>query len=166
MLIVILGGILAIGLFLISGCLFMEWIGATVILVMVLLFTFLYSLALSSAVCSEPELVREIELVPLNTSVPSDGEGTPFYVNVTAENVYSYRIEVPDETGEDGKTYKLETVFENAMIVETDTNRAVLKVYNIKPKRGLWSLPLSIFDVTYYVAEVPCGGIFRETALN
>lgn len=113
----------------------------------------------------EPELKKEIELVSLNSSVVSEGSGGLFYVSVTAGNVYSYRVEVSNTTGKEGKMFELKTVSENVKELETDTTKAVLRVYKTKPKRWLWTFAIGATE-TSYVFEVPYGSISHEVALN
>lgn len=114
---------------------------------------------------NEPELKEEIELVSLNNSVVSEGIGGLFYVSVTAENVYSYRIEVPNTSEKEGKMYELKTVKGNVKELETDTTKAVLRVYKAKPKRWLWTFAIGASE-TSYVFEVPYGSITHEIALS
>lgn len=113
----------------------------------------------------EPELKEEIELVSLNNSIESEGGGGLFYVSVTAGNVYSYRVEVPNITDKEGKMYELKTVSENVKELETNTTKAVLRVYEAKPKRWLWTFAIGASE-TSYVFEVPYGSISHDIALN
>ena len=53
----------------------------------------------------DPVLVDEIELVSLNNTVSSEGEGNMFYVSVSASNIYTYRYEVKDKYDLGGKSY-------------------------------------------------------------
>lgn len=62
-------------------------------------------------------------------------------MSVKAGNVYSYRV------------------------LETDTTKAVLRVYKTKPKRWLWTFAIGATE-TLYVFEVPYGSISHEVALN
>lgn len=114
---------------------------------------------------NEPELVEEIELVSLNNSVMSEGRGGLFYVSVTAENVYSYRVEVPNTSEKEGKMYELKTVKGNVKELETDTTKAVLRVYKAKPKRWLWTFAIGASE-TSYVFEVPHGSITHQIILS
>lgn len=114
---------------------------------------------------NEPELVEEIELVSLNNSVASEGIGGLFYVSVTAENVYSYRVEVTNTSKKEGKMYELKTVKGNVKELETDTTKAVLRVYKAKPKRWLWTFAIGT-NKTSYVFEVPYGSINHEITLS
>lgn len=114
---------------------------------------------------NEPELVEEIELVSLNNSVMSEGRVGLFYVSVTAENVYSYRVEVPNTSENEGKMYELKIVKGNVKELETDTTKAVLRVYKAKPKRWLWTFAIGASE-TSYVFVVPYGTITHEIALS
>lgn len=113
----------------------------------------------------EPVLKEEVELVSLNNSVMSEGRGGLFYVRVTAENVYSYRVEVPNTSEKEGKMYELKTVKGNVKELETDTTKAVLRVYKAKPKRWLWTFAIGASE-TSYVFEVPYDSVSYEVVLS
>lgn len=131
----------------------------------ILVFSVFIVLFVPVAGFNEPELVEEIELVSLNNSVASEGRGGLFYVSVTAENVYSYRVEVPNTSEKEGKMYELKTVKGNVKELETDTAKAVLRVYKAKPKRWLWTFAIGASE-TSYVFVVPYGSITHEIALS
>lgn len=168
MLTIIIGVVVVFGLFFIAdevvqninlGTALILLGGATVIISIYL------SLFAPVAGFNEPELVEEIELVSLNNSVMSEGRGGLFYVSVTAENVYSYRVEVPNTSEKEGKMYELKTVKGNVKELETDTTKAVLRVYKAKPKRWLWTFAIGASE-TSYVFEVPHGSITHQITLS
>lgn len=114
----------------------------------------------------EPVLVNEIELVSLNNELSSTGEGDLFYVSVTADNTYSYRYEVNDKYNLGGKSYKVGTVSENVTEVEKEKcDKAVLKVYKVKPKITVVSFGL-FASKTEYVFYIPEGTIQKEVSLK
>lgn len=166
MLTIIIGGVVALGLIFLgasqrddSGAILFY---ATAV---ILVFSVFIALFVPVAGFNEPELVEEIELVSLNNSVVSEGRGGLFYVSVTAENVYSYRVEVPNTSEKEGKMYELKTVKGNVKELETDTAKAVLRVYKAKPKRWLWTFTIGASE-TSYVFVVPYGSITHEIALS
>lgn len=166
MLTIIIGGVVALGLIFLgasqrddSGAILFY---ATAV---ILVFSVFIALFVPVAGFNEPELVEEIELVSLNNSVVSEGRGGLFYVSVTAENVYSYRVEVPNTSEKEGKMYELKTVKGNVKELETDTAKAVLRVYKAKPKRWLWTFAIGASE-TSYVFVVPYGSITHEIALS
>lgn len=166
MLTIIIGAVVALGLIFLgasqrddSGAILFY---ATAV---ILVFSVFIVLFVPVAGFNEPELVEEIELVSLNNSVASEGRGGLFYVSVTAENVYSYRVEVPNTSEKEGKMYELKTVKGNVKELETDTAKAVLRVYKAKPKRWLWTFAIGASE-TSYVFVVPYGSITHEIALS
>lgn len=113
----------------------------------------------------EPELIKEIELVTLSNSTASVSKGTCLYVEVSANNVYSYRYEVPNTSGVEGNMYEVATVSENVKEVETNTDKAVLRIYESKGKMSVWTFAIGR-DKVSYVFIVPKGSISHSVALN
>lgn len=113
----------------------------------------------------EPELIKEIELVTLSNSTASVGKGTCLYVEVSASNVYSYRYEVPNTSEVEGKMYEVATVSGNVKEVETNTDKAVLRIYKIKGKMSVWTFAIGR-KKTSYVFVVPEGSISHSVVLN
>ena len=115
----------------------------------------------------EPVLVKEIKLVTLsNSTVPQGGTKGIFYVSISADNVYSYRYEVDDKYGISGKSYKVSTVSKNVIEVESaECEVPVLKVYNRKGKKGLFTFAV-LTDETEYVFYVPEGTIIKDISLG
>lgn len=114
----------------------------------------------------EPVLTEKIELVSFNNELVSSGEGKLFYVSVSADNTYSYRYEVNDKYNLGGKSYEIGTVSKNVTEIESsECDKAVLKVYKVKPKITFISFGLGA-SKTEYVFYVPEGTIQKEIALK
>ena len=112
------------------------------------------------------KLIKETELVSLSNTVASEGHGGLFYVSVSANNVYTYRYEVDDEYNISGTSYKVGLLDENVTEVESkDCKIPVLKVYERKAKKGLFTLSL-FQNRTEYVFYVPEGSVVKEIFLN
>lgn len=112
----------------------------------------------------EATLVREIELVALSNDVSSEGRGLLF-VSVSANNVYSYKYEVDNPYGSDGKSFETKTVSEN--VIETESSqcqKAVLRVYEREAKTNIWTFCwVKQVEYEFYVPE---GTIDREVTLK
>lgn len=113
----------------------------------------------------EPVLAEEIQLVSLDNTVSSVGDGNLFYVSVTAENVYSYRYEVDNTTNLPGTMYETAIVSGDVKEIEsTECEQPVLKVYASKPKGDFWFTFAK--DKYTYVFYVPEGTIVKDVTLK
>lgn len=106
----------------------------------------------------EPELVEEVELATLSNTTVSTDRGSQLYVCVSANNVYSYKYEVPNTSTVEGKMYKFSTVSENVEEVETNTDKAVLQIYEANAKKSIWGFALRQ-KKTSYIFIVPEGSV-------
>lgn len=117
----------------------------------------------------ETKVVSEIELVSLSNTMASEGGGNLFYISINAENVYSYRCEVPAKApvGQD-TAYEVFTISEDEDVfiqeVEIiDGSKPRLVKYESIAEANL----LHLRDTkNVYIFYVPKGSITREYDLT
>ena len=112
---------------------------------------------------TEFELVNEIQLVSLNDSISSVGEGSMFYVKISAQNAYSYYYETTSEFSNEGdKVYTSGIVSGDVIVIENNSiDVPVLQVYEKHGKSSFWSLALRS-TICQYVFRVPEGSVVHQ----
>ena len=115
----------------------------------------------------EPVKSEEIALVSLTGDTVATGGGV-VYVNVSANNVYTYRYKVKSEFAKGNDVaYESDTISgENVTVIEGDSyTTAKLVTYKLKPKRNFWTF--AVGASTYkYVFYVPTGTIQGNITLD
>lgn len=110
------------------------------------------------------EKIGEIPLVSLSNSTENVG----FYVQLSTNNVYSYRYKVDSEFGtETSNNYVTRTLSGSNIIESEDPNctSPALQIFKRKAKITIWSFGLLDSETTY-VFYVPEGTISKETKLK
>ncbi len=116
---------------------------------------------------NDSKLIKKIPLVSLSNSVTSEGSGSLLYVQVSAENVYSFRYEIESKFGtETSKEYTTDTLSGNIIEVEDpNCTLPVLQMYKSKAKKTIWTFAIGSSEISY-VFYVPKGTISKGVNLK
>lgn len=112
--------------------------------------------------------IQTVELQALSDQTTSTGNGRMFYVSINASNAYTYYTEVESEfAGNHAKAYVSRTISgDNITVVEEENCQSPrLTEYKQDPRITFWSFALD-HQKKYYVFYVPEGTIAHEIALG
>ena len=115
----------------------------------------------------EEQIASSTKLVSLVDQTTSTGGGF-LYVTISAENSYTYYVEVENKYGKsNSKAYKSQTITgTNITVIEDDNyTDATLVVYEAKPKKSFWTFGWG-GPTTEYVFHVPKGTIAMNVSLG
>lgn len=114
---------------------------------------------------SEPVLLEEIEMIPLNEiTILKDVEGEVYLVD-SGEDYYTFYYETESKfaTNQE-KTYSSKRVLRSATIIETEDSKALYQVYEYKYKGipSFMSFAIKSYEEKEYVLRIPQNSIVQQ----